>query len=123
MKTSNFGQSYARPVVCLGASWLTFAFIYYMFTWPKPLEGWDGALFVLLYSAHNSIPFAGAITRATPGPTDTAYVSFFEGKLNELYSASADFTWITGLAFAQQIISAILFFLLILGLRNVFRMK
>ena len=122
MILSNFGQSYLRPLGWLFALWFGFGFAYYG-ALPKKFEGWSGLFVAAQLSFQNSLPFISSIGRFAAQPNTDGYVSWFQQQINEISEIHGGFDHFLIPSIIQQAIGAILLFLLILGLRNVFRMK
>lgn len=130
---SGYGQSVWRPLSWLATSFAAFWFVYapLILLNAMPLE--KSIWFATEYSARNTVPLTNTLFRFALAPTD--YKSGFVARMDEVHAATSEVTtdgsmaagglmdWIIGFSIAQQIIGAILLFLLILGLRNKFRMK
>ena len=118
--TSNYGRSYEVPFCWMVASFLGFATHYsWWLNRYVPME--DAGDFAFWFSLKNTVPFLGTLFRFVAEPEN--YTSQFD----KAYSAAADaglnvdaliHTWLF-----QGVLSLILFFFLLLGLRNRFRLK
>jgi hypothetical protein len=122
MTFSNFGQCYVRPLWGLLGLWASFGVGYYL-SLPKQFEGFSGALIAAQLSLQNSLPFISSIGRFTAQPNTDGYVGWFQQQINTISDIHGGFDHFLIPSIIQQAIGAILLFLLILGLRNVFRMK
>ncbi|AVX02624.1 hypothetical protein MXMO3_00076 [Maritalea myrionectae] len=122
MKASNFGQSYGRPLECLAALLVLF-YSLYLFAWPSSLTGWQGIKFSFLHSLRNLIPFFDTLIRNGVQPELGEYLTGYERDINAIYQATGSVTWFSALGIVEQLIGGVLFFLLLLGLRNTFRMR
>ena len=118
--TSNYGRSYEVPFCWMVASFLGFATHYaWWLNRYVPME--DAGDFAFWFSLKNTVPFLGTLFRFVAEPEN--YTSQFD----KVYSAAAD----AGLnvdalihtGLFQGVLSLILFFFLLLGLRNRFRLK
>ncbi|WP_162889349.1 hypothetical protein [Maritalea myrionectae] len=119
---SNFGQSYFRPSAWLALFGTFFATLYYVLL-PNALAGWDRILFSAEYSVRNLIPFLGSLFRFSARPVTQGFATGFEKNLSLINEAHGGIDLFIYLGVVEQLIGGILFFLLLLGLRNVFRMK
>jgi uncharacterized protein YjbI with pentapeptide repeats len=119
---SNFGQSYFRPTAWLAFFGTFFATLYYVLL-PNALAGWDRVLFSAEYSVRNLIPFLGSLFRFSARPVTEGFATGFEKNLSLINEAHGGIDLFIYLGVVEQLIGGILFFLLLLGLRNVFRMK
>jgi hypothetical protein len=116
----NFGQSYLRPLAWMASSFLSFAFIYRAVIgaaggWPTNL------LFALENSFRNSVPLFGALFKAIPAPKD--HKSAFDRMFATLADAGVNMDLIGWIGMAQAFFGGVLLFLLLLALRNKFRLK
>lgn len=119
---SGYGQSVTRPLVGFCASFVVSAIYYALFvlTQAMPLEKSLG--FSAEYSFRNTFPLTNTLFRFALQPND--YESEFETRMSLVAnSASVWMDAIIHFSVAQQAIGAVLLFLLLLGLRNRFRMK
>ena len=117
---SGYGQSYKRPLIWLGGFWTFFAFIN-LLTVLKQLNLFEGLFFAARLSLHNLIPFISSLARFVSSPDK--YTSGFQTTMNSLESGGVNIGVLTLFGMTQQFIGAILLFLLLLGLRNKFRLK
>ena len=118
--TSNYGRSYEVPFYWMVASFLGFA-THYSWWLNRYVLMEDAGDFAFWFSLKNTVPFLGTLFRFVAEPEN--YTSQFD----KVYSAAAD----AGLnvdalihtGLFQGVLSLILFFFLLLGLRNRFRLK
>jgi hypothetical protein len=116
-----YGQSFTKPMKGLFASWILFGIVYFgLASSVLPLS--DRFLFAAEYSARSAIPLLNSLFRFSISPSDT-YVSAFEQRYSALEDALGNIDWFTYLAIIQQFIGLVLLFLLLLALRNTFRLK
>ena len=117
---SGYGQSYKRPLASLGIIWASFTFLNMLIVF-RTLDFLDGSFFAARLSLHNLVPFISSLARFVPSPDK--YVSNFQTTMNGLESDGVNIGALTLFGVSQQLIGAILLFLLLLGLRNKFRLK
>lgn len=85
-----------------------------------PLE--KSLAFILEYSAHNTLPLTNTLFRFALTPKE--YASGFEASMTKIFATAGGVSdWLVFFSVIQQAIGAILLFLLLLGLRNRFRLK
>lgn len=83
----------------------------------------------IFYSFRNALPFANSLFRFAAVPSDKTFHTALQSQLNLIYehAVAARAEWVLhgviALSVVQQFLSAILLFLLLLGLRNRFRLK
>jgi len=123
---SGYGQSYKRPVAWLTASWIFFACIniwkiFQELVFVSELDFWKNIGLSFTLSARNLIPFFNSLSRFAPAPKD--HVSWFQKSMNRLETEGVNIDLLTVSGIVEQLIGAILLFLLLLGLRNKFRLK
>lgn len=116
----NFGQSYLRPLAWMAASFCFFAAVYGLIIgkaggWPANL------LFALETSLRNAVPLFGALFKAIPAPKD--HKSAFDRMFATLSDAGVNMDLIGWIGMAQSLFGGVLLFLLLLALRNKFRLK
>ena len=118
---SNYGQSISRPLWGFAASLFGFgAFYSGMLVDRMPLG--QRLVFALEYSWRNTVPFFNTLFRFALKPE--GFASGFDRHLKDASLAIGhDFDWIIAASVAQQLLGGILLFLLLLGLRNKFRLK
>jgi|GEM_PF-7110314 len=117
---SFYGQSIARPLIWMFVSFLTFwagglGMIKYMTG--SLQEFW----FAGVHSTLNSMPLIGSLFRTTSTPK--GHTSWYDETYHQLADKGLSVDWWAAISAFQQIIGAVLFFLLFLGLRNKFRLK
>lgn len=117
---SNFGQSYLRPLIAMFLSCFAFA-IYYATQVNSLLKSAEMNDFALGYSFRNVFPFLGSLLGAVFHPAD--HKSGFEKIFEKLGPKPELIDWLVTVGFVQNAIGAVLLFLLLLGLRNKFRLK
>ena len=117
---SNYGQSYRRPLFFSGISYCGFTFCYALKarTLLEVAESFD---FALGYSFRNVFPFLGSLFGAVFHPKE--HKSRFEEIFEKLAPQRELVDWLVTVGFVQNAIGAVLLFLLLLGLRNKFRLK
>ena len=119
-KVSFYGQSYLRPLAWMVGTFGVFAAIYTLMA-ALPIGGWNSLWFGITYSLKNSLPFLGTITRSVPSLD--GHTSWFANQLGKFENVQPGLDWLTVLGTGQAILSLTLFFFLLLGLRNRFRLK
>ncbi len=117
---SGYGQSYMRPLISLSILWALFTYSNMMIVF-RTLDFLSGSFFAARLSLHNLVPFISSLSRFVPTPEN--YTSGFQETLNRLANDGVNIGWLTLLGTVEQLIGAILLFLLLLGLRNKFRLK
>ena len=117
---SNFGQSYIRPLGWFIVSFIGFATLYYTMIASK-YDAVKSVSFALLYSFRNAIPFMGAIANVAPAPAD--HTSAFSSLFASIKNAGVSIDTLIVLSIFQNLIGGVLLFLLLLALRNKFRLK
>lgn len=117
---SFYGQSIARPCWAMVVSFFTF--------WAGGLvmiRGMTGSYqeigFAAVHSALNSMPLIGTLFRTTSTPQ--GHVSWYDETYHQLADSGLSSDLWAAISAGQQIIGAVFFFLLFLGLRNKFRLK
>ena len=125
---SFYGQSISRPIWGFVASLFAFASAYAL---PLLLPGKVGFLqavgFAAEYSGHNFMPLLNTLFRFALTPS--GYTTGFETRLDAIHrqlfihGQSGLFDWIVAASVFQQLFGGVLLFLLLLGLRNKFRLK
>lgn len=123
---SNYGQSISRPIWGFIASFAAFAVAYTL-----PLLGKVGfeqaVVFAVEYSAHNFFPLLNTLFRFALTPS--GFTTGFETRLDAIHrqlfihGQTGLFDWIVAASVLQQLVGGVLLFLLLLGLRNKFRLK
>ena len=118
---SNYGQSISRPLWGFAASLFGFgAFYSGMLVDRMPLG--QRLVFALEYSWRNTVPFFNTLFRFALKPE--GFASGFDRHLKDASLAiGPDFDWIVAASVFQQLFGGVLLFLLLLGLRNKFRLK
>lgn len=117
---SDFGQSYLRPIGWLAVSYLMFAVACLYKIWPA-LEPTDRLWFAADFSFRSLTPLFGSLFRFAPAPQD--HISWYQKTYNDLGAAGVDIDGLVTLGIAQSVIGTVLLFLLLLALRNKFRLK
>lgn len=119
---SNYGQSIVRPLFGFATSIYLFAFIYSLCI-PTNALPWQQIRGVALEnSLRNFVPALNSLLRFTPIPVE--YKSGFQHIMSNIAALPGNpLDTLIWLSVIQQAIGAILLFLLLLGLRNKFRMK
>jgi len=117
---SDFGQSFVRPLIWLCASFLTFAAsCLFLIRGALTLE--DRLWFAADFSFRNMLPLFGSLFRFTVAPE--GHVSWYQRTYNCLRDARVDIDRLVALGIFQNLIGTVLLFLLLLALRNKFRLK
>ncbi|MEL7274446.1 MAG: hypothetical protein AAGK33_13545 [Pseudomonadota bacterium] len=117
---SNFGQSFMRPMAWLGASLAFFTALYAALA--TTALGFSKALeFGAIHAIKNLTPVVSTIVRFGAKPKD--YVSVYDKRFDALVTNDAPVGWIIVLSYGQAFIGTVLLFLLLLALRNKFRLK
>ena len=117
---SNFGQSYLRPAIALGFNFLMF-FVINAITAASFLKPSDLSSFAFWQSFKNMIPFLNSLIRFASRPDD--FKSTYELAFNQLKAKDAPIEFFINAGIVQNFIGLVLLFLLLLGLRNKFRLK
>ena len=117
---SDFGQSFVRPIGWLIASYLVFAAAC-LYLIRDTLTLSDRLWFAADYSFRNMLPLFGSLFRFASAPTD--HVSWYQKTYDCLGDAGVDIDQLISLGIAQSMIGTVLLFLLLLALRNKFRLK
>ncbi len=116
---SDFGQSYVRPLVWLGVSFLTFAAACpYLIRSALTLT--DRLWFAADFSFRNMLPLFGSLFRFAPAPKD--HLSWYQKTYDRIGDAGVDIDRLISLGIVQNLIGVLLF-LFLLALRNKFRLK
>ena len=123
---SGYGQSFKRPLIWLIGLWVGFAClniwkIFQELVFKSELDFWQNIGLSFTISARNLIPFFNSLSRFAPSPK--GYESWFQKSMNRLETESVNIDFLTFFGIIEQLIGAILLFLLLLGLRNKFRLK
>ena len=110
----------------LGASLVGFTVIYGILLQALlPLatvsDRWEALRFAFSHSLRNFLPLLSPLFRFAPYPEGQK--SWYYRKIDELGMLDVPFGWFAGLGILQTIIGSVLLFLLLLGLRNRFRLK
>jgi len=119
---SDFGQSYLRPMVGLAISFLGFAATYFWIIGNGLTDMREKIGFVAELSARTFLPLVNSLFRFTPVPGN-GHESSFQKTFHEIAHAGVNIELLTWLGVAQQFLGIILLFLLLLALRNKFRLK
>lgn len=124
MTFSNFGQSYVRPLLGILVLWC-FAFSLFFGLQPANCSACNSPWTAAELATRNLIPFVGSLLRFTPQPDTHSFRTGFQTSINEISRGLGHngYDLFIYLGFAEQFLGSILLFLLLLGLRNVFRMK
>ncbi len=118
---SDYGRSIAPPLYGFIASFVLFAAFYSGMLVDRVGMGLR-LIFSLEYSWHNALPFLNTLFRFALRPED--YASGFELRLKQVQETiGLDFDWFVLASVVQQLFGGVLLFLLLLGLRNKFRLK
>ncbi|WP_420408561.1 hypothetical protein [Hoeflea sp.] len=117
---SDFGQSYLRPIGWLFVSYLIFAAACLYKIWPA-LTLSDRLWFAAEFSFRSLTPLFGSLFRFAPAPED--HVSWYQKTYKSLADAGVDIDGLIALGVAQSVIGTVFLFLLLLALRNKFRLK
>lgn len=117
---SDFGQSYLRPIGWLVVSYLIFAAACLYKIWPA-LTFNDRLWFAADFSFRSLTPLFGSLFRFAPAPKD--HVSWYQKTYNDFDASGVDIDGLIALGIAQSVIGTVLLFLLLLALRNKFRLK
>lgn len=119
---SRYGQSIARPLCSLVGSFFGFAAIYAGIL--RNTGSFEESVpFIFEYSFRNTLPLVNTLFRNAPSPNES-YTHGFETRMVDAFSTvGSNADWIVNISILQQAIGAILLFLLLLGLRNRFRLK
>lgn len=114
--TSDFGRSIFRPILWLGVIWITFTVIYHasspLISWPNCTPPGRLLIRALDLSLFNSLPFAGL-----------AKAEQIKEISNCLYGERVLPRGIIRWTVLQSVLSAAMIFLVLLGIRNRFRIK
>ena len=117
---SDFGQSYVRPLVWLGISFLAFAAACLTLI-RDTLTLTDRLWFAADFSFRNMLPLFGSLFRFAAAPKD--HVSWYQKTYEKLATAGVDIDRLINFGIAQNLIGTVLLFLFLLALRNKFRLK
>ncbi|MEQ8738928.1 MAG: hypothetical protein RID59_10255, partial [Hoeflea sp.] len=117
---SDFGQSYLRPIGWLAVSYLIFAAACLYKIWPA-LTLSDRLWFAAEFSFRSLTPLFGSLFRFAPAPEE--HVSWYQKTYKGLAHAGVEIDGLIALGVAQSVIGTVLLFLLLLALRNKFRLK
>ena len=125
-RLSDYGQSFTKPLKWMGVSFGFFLFLYaFALARILPLaERMQGNDIVWLsgeLSFRNSVPLIGTAFRFAISPEGQQ--TWFEKNYERFAKAAGTFEPLHWLSMSQSLIGAILLFLLLLGLRNRFRLK
>ncbi|MEP6356138.1 MAG: hypothetical protein ABJ081_05605 [Hyphomicrobiales bacterium] len=118
--SSNFGQSYWRPASGLAGS-LSLFFVLYAVLISKFLTIAETLCFAFFHSFKNFVPFLGSLFRFAARPE--GHPSGYDEIFYELAHDGGPVDWLVYLGIFQNFFGLILLFLLLLGLRNKFRLK
>ena len=118
-KLSDFGQSFVRPLLWLGVSFLSFAAAC-LYLIRDTLTWTDRLWFAADYSFRNMLPLFGTLYRFAPAPQN--HVSWYQNTYDRLRDAGVDIDRLISLGIAQSLIGTVLLFLFLLALRNKFRL-
>ncbi|MEP3524870.1 MAG: hypothetical protein ABJN24_05535 [Hyphomicrobiales bacterium] len=118
--SSNFGQSYWRPASGLAGS-LSLFFVLYAVLISKFLTIAETLCFAFFHSFKNFVPFLGSLFRFAARPE--GHPSGYDEIFHELAHDGGPVDWLVYLGIFQNFFGLILLFLLLLGLRNKFRLK
>lgn len=117
---SFYGQSIARPLI-----WMFVSFVAFWVGGLAMIKVMTGSLqeigFAAVHSALNSMPLIGTLFRTTSVPE--GHISWYDDTYHQLVDNGLSPDWWAAISAGQQIIGAVLFFLLFLGFRNKFRLK
>lgn len=119
-KLSDFGQSYLRPLVCLGISLAAFI-VPYAWMVCSFLKKSDAFYFALAHSWRNFTPLTNSLFRFSTRPED--HPSGYDKIFHDLAHDDGPVDLLINIGIFQNFIGLILLFLLLLGLRNKFRLK
>ena len=117
---SNFGQSYWRPLVCLGLSSCGF-FLYYAISLGQLFITDERMTFAFWHSLRNTLPFVSSLFRFANKPKD--FLLWYDRFFKDLAEQKELVETLVNASIIQNFIGLILLFLLLLGLRNKFRLK
>jgi len=117
---SDFGQSFVRPLLWLGVSFFSFAGLC-LYLIRDALTLTDRLWFAVDFSFRNMLPLFGSLFRFASAPKD--HVSWYQKTYDRLATAGVDIDLLIGLGIAQSLFGTVLLFLLLLALRNKFRLK
>ncbi|MEP2942260.1 MAG: pentapeptide repeat-containing protein [Hyphomicrobiales bacterium] len=117
---SNFGQSYLRPLVCLLISLVVFIAPYFWMV-RSFLPTSEALWFGFDHSWRNFMPLLNSLFRFAYRPEN--HETPYEKSYNALIAHETTIDCLITLGIAQNFIGLILLFLLLLGLRNKFRLK
>ncbi len=121
-----YGQSYGRPMIALFGLWLLTAIfniwkIFQELVFVSEWDWWQNIALSFLLSAKNLTPIFNSLSRFVPSPS--GYESWFQDSMNRLKTENVNIDWLTSIGILEQFIGTIFLFLLLLGLRNAFRLK
>jgi len=116
-----YGQSFMRPIFWLTASLLGFSVAYFYLT-DSVLGTPAGIWFAFIYSLRHTFPLVNSFYRFAVKPFED-YESGFQQQFGVVEKAIGNIDSFTHLAILQQFIGLVLLFLLLLALRNTFRLK
>lgn len=117
---SDFGQSFVRPLLWLGGSFVAFAGLC-LYLIRDTLTPDDRLWFAVDFSFRNMLPLFGSLFRFAAAPKD--HVSWYQKTYEELATAGVDIDRLISLGIAQNLIGTVLLFLFLLALRNKYRLK
>ena len=117
---SKFGHSYVRPAIALDFNFFIF-FVFNAIVAAPYLKPSDLSAFAFWQSFKNMIPFLNSLIRFASRPDE--FKSTYELAFNQLQVKGAPIEFFIYAGIFQNFIGLIFLFLLLLGLRNKFRLK
>lgn len=117
---SYYGQSIARPCWAMISSWFFFWLLAIGLTTPQ-MGTLKAFSFSALHSLFNIVPLIGGLFRSAAMPN--GHETWYDKTYHELIHAGFNADYLTAFSTVQQFMGIIFFFLLVLGLRNKFRLK
>jgi hypothetical protein len=117
---SGYGQSYIQPLKGFGFLWASFTFWNWTVIGSSISEGSRFGLSALL-SLLNSMPLIGLFAKRITPPAE--HNSWLQTMMDCIKEAKVNIDYLTTIGIIEQFLGAILLFLLLLGLRNAFRLK
>ena len=117
---SDFGQSFVRPLVWLGVSFLSIWGLC-LFLIRDTLTPEDRLWFAADFSFRNMLPLFGSLFRFAAAPKD--HISWYQKTYHKLAIAEINIDRLISLGIGQNLVGTVLLFLFLLALRNKFRLK
>lgn len=117
---SGFGQSIARPCLAMISSWFAFWLLAIGLTTPQ-MGTLKAFSFSAFHSLFNVVPLIGGLFRSAAMPK--GHETWYDKTYHELIHDGFNANYLTVFSTLQQFLGIIFLFLLVLGLRNKFRLK